>query len=35
LGVANGVTLALGEEALGQLLTTLTEGLAALKDRAA
>ena len=35
LGVANGVTLALGEQALGQLLHTLTEGLAALKGRAA
>lgn len=35
LGVANGVTLALGEEALGHLLHTLTEGLAALKAQAA
>ncbi|MEV8442959.1 hypothetical protein AB0425_36740 [Actinosynnema sp. NPDC051121] len=35
LGLTNGVTLTLGEEALGQLLHKLTEGLAALKDRAA
>jgi hypothetical protein len=35
LGLTNGVTLTLGEEALGQLLHKLTEGLAALKDQAA
>lgn len=35
LGVTNGVTLVLGEDALGQLLGKLTEGLAALKERAA
>ena len=35
LGVTNGVTLVLGEDALGHLLGKLTEGLAALEARPA
>lgn len=35
LGLANGVTLALGEQALDQLLVRVAEGLAALKAQAA